>query len=172
MTKYIMISFSILLANFSFGASPDNKFDLTMSHILKNYLVIQENLAKDSKADTHILAKKIYEDSKKLLISEAPKKLRPHYKNTPSQIQSASLELSNHTLSLDKVRNSFKILSRAISNWVEMAEPKGVQIFYCDMAKSSWIQKTGVIRNPYFGKQMLSCGEEIKHKGGHNHPHN
>lgn len=30
---------------------------------------------------------------------------------------------------------------------------------YCPMKKAYWISNTSAIRNPYFGKQMLSCGK-------------
>ena len=29
------------------------------------------------------------------------------------------------------------------------------------MAKAKWIQKPGTLRNPYYGKSMLDCGEKI-----------
>ena len=30
---------------------------------------------------------------------------------------------------------------------------------YCPMKKAYWLSKDAVIRNPYYGKQMLSCGQ-------------
>ena len=30
---------------------------------------------------------------------------------------------------------------------------------YCPMKKAYWLSKDPVIRNPYYGKQMLSCGQ-------------
>jgi hypothetical protein len=35
----------------------------------------------------------------------------------------------------------------------------GVRIAYCPMAKKSWLQKGTEITNPYYGSQMLRCGE-------------
>jgi hypothetical protein len=29
---------------------------------------------------------------------------------------------------------------------------------YCPMKKATWLSESSAIRNPYFGKQMLSCG--------------
>ena len=34
-----------------------------------------------------------------------------------------------------------------------------VRVAYCPMAKESWLQKESEIRNPYYGKSMLTCGE-------------
>ena len=51
---------------------------------------------------------------------------------------------------------------------IKNEHPDGYGTAYCPMAKSWWIQKDGTINNPYFGKQMLTCGsfkdyaEELK----------
>ena len=34
-----------------------------------------------------------------------------------------------------------------------------VRIAYCPMAKKSWLQKGTEIANPYYGSEMLRCGE-------------
>lgn len=37
-------------------------------------------------------------------------------------------------------------------------------LFMCPMAKGyqKWVQTTGKLNNPYFGSEMLECGEELK----------
>lgn len=35
----------------------------------------------------------------------------------------------------------------------------GVKIGYCPMVKKYWVQKDGEVHNPYYGSQMLTCGE-------------
>ena len=40
--------------------------------------------------------------------------------------------------------------------WEDVPEGK---VAYCPMAKKSWVQKEPEIRNPYYGKSMLTCGE-------------
>jgi len=47
---------------------------------------------------------------------------------------------------------------------IEYLERENVQTgqyveVYCDMAKASWLQMDRKIRNPYYGKEMLECGE-------------
>lgn len=34
-----------------------------------------------------------------------------------------------------------------------------VKVAYCSMADKSWLQKGETIQNPYFGSEMLECGE-------------
>jgi Protein of unknown function (DUF3347) len=37
--------------------------------------------------------------------------------------------------------------------------PSGVKTAFCPMANKSWLQKGDTIKNPYFGSEMLECGE-------------
>lgn len=62
---------------------------------------------------------------------------------------------------LSVAREKFKRLSKPIVKWVEKTRPKGVEIAYCPMAGAKWVQGEGPLRNPYYGSQMLECGEKI-----------
>jgi len=67
---------------------------------------------------------------------------------------------------IEKAKDSFKILSKALVSYVkgsgrEHALISGIKIFYCPMAEQVWLQKTAVVQNPYLGKEMLLCGNEI-----------
>lgn len=60
-------------------------------------------------------------------------------------------------------RDAFAALSDAViaagnaEGWKDVGE---VKLAYCQMAKRSWLQKDEAqIRNPYYGSQMLTCGE-------------
>jgi hypothetical protein len=62
---------------------------------------------------------------------------------------------------IEELRTSFKVLSEVYlenGNKKEMAQ---YQKASCPMAKAKWIQKPGSLRNPYYGKSMLDCGEKI-----------
>lgn len=36
---------------------------------------------------------------------------------------------------------------------------QGLVVVYCSMAPGRWLQKEGAVRNPYFGDEMLTCGD-------------
>lgn len=79
---------------------------------------------------------------------------------------------------LPAARKDFYRLSMAAADLVmqwrkqRSAVATEVRVFQCPMAKSAvpsaetnngrWLQLTGTIRNPYFGAEMLECGEEVK----------
>jgi membrane fusion protein, copper/silver efflux system len=66
---------------------------------------------------------------------------------------------------IEGLREQFKPLSLALAQLVEKTEVAGHGIYFCPMADGYWIQKTGEIRNPYFGKEMLTCGERVSKVG-------
>lgn len=58
-------------------------------------------------------------------------------------------------------RNAFVDLSAHMTELI-----KGVQVTFdpvyeitCPMKKASWLSSDATVKNPYFGKQMLSCGK-------------
>jgi Cu(I)/Ag(I) efflux system membrane fusion protein len=58
-------------------------------------------------------------------------------------------------------RERFKPLSAALIQHLEQKHVQTGQYFeaYCDMAKAGWLQAGRTLRNPYYGKEMLECGE-------------
>jgi hypothetical protein len=57
-------------------------------------------------------------------------------------------------------RETFQTLS---VNFFELAKlvdlsPSPVYQFYCPMKKAIWLSSENAVKNPYYGKQMLTCG--------------
>jgi hypothetical protein len=62
---------------------------------------------------------------------------------------------------LKKQREAFAVLSE---NMISVARnfklsDKPVHVQYCPMKKASWLSAETDIRNPYYGSNMLTCGE-------------
>lgn len=62
---------------------------------------------------------------------------------------------------IDDLRSSFKNLSKVYMSHADKDGMNGLIRASCPMANAKWIQKTGSIKNPYYGKSMLECGEKI-----------
>ncbi len=66
---------------------------------------------------------------------------------------------------LEKKRESFEMISNAFYDIIRTIRPDGVTAYYqyCSMAFNDkgayWLSNSDSIRNPYFGKKMLICGE-------------
>lgn len=60
---------------------------------------------------------------------------------------------------LKAARTAFGPLSDAVIAAAKAANLGDVKVAYCPMVKQSWLQKEDKIKNPYYGSQMLTCGE-------------
>ncbi len=59
--------------------------------------------------------------------------------------------------SLKSARTAFEKLSDKAKQLA--AGQPGYYVVYCPMLKKDWVQTTEKIANPYYGKEMLTCGE-------------
>jgi hypothetical protein len=80
----------------------------------------------------------------------------------------ASLETGLLSGDLARAKEAFVPLSRVLVAYVkgsgrEAGRSEGIKILYCPMKKESWLQKGGKVENPFLGKDMLLCGNEIKY---------
>lgn len=65
-----------------------------------------------------------------------------------------------HTGDLATQRTAFKQLSAVVTPLV--ADNKDYVVMNCPMAQADWIQTDAKVRNPYYGKSMLTCGAPKK----------
>jgi membrane fusion protein, copper/silver efflux system len=72
-------------------------------------------------------------------------------------------------MDLETARLDYAILSTAIADLARenhLHHTEGLHLFECPMAPSvgtgRWLQRSADIKNPFFGSDMLTCGEEIQ----------
>ena len=117
--------------------------------VLNHYLTIQTNLANDSvqglDAHAKAIAAAIKGDSMKMLSPDVAKQA----------------ETLAQAKDLKAARAAFKPLSASLVKYLaDKKAGKGVyHEAYCPMADANWLQTGKDIKNPYFGKEMLDCGE-------------
>jgi hypothetical protein len=61
---------------------------------------------------------------------------------------------------LSALRKSLDLASRLVIRYLtdNGMEKDGVYFYYCPMTKGNWVSASSNVENPYFGKEMLSCG--------------
>lgn len=107
-----------------------------------SYVKVQESLAADDF--------KTSLEAHKNLCQKDLKNLKAEYKDCSKKFKD-----------IDDLRTSFKTLSEVYIKHGDKKEMKGLITASCPMAEAKWIQKNGPLRNPYYGKSMLECGEKI-----------
>ena len=117
--------------------------------VLDHYLKIQAELAKDSikGLDEHAgaIAKAVKGDAMKMLSPDVAKEA----------------ETLAQAKDIKAARQAFKPLSASLVKYLADSKAgKGTyHEAYCPMVKASWLQTEKTIKNPYMGKEMLTCGE-------------
>lgn len=62
---------------------------------------------------------------------------------------------------IDTQRDYFAVLSENMIVVTKALKTNAIPVYqqYCPMKKVSWLSESAAIKNPYYGKQMLSCGQ-------------
>jgi hypothetical protein len=151
-TARLLLALAVIAAPVA-GFSAEDKMDSLLMEpiksVLDNYLAIQKELTKDSVkgVDKHAtaIAKAVKGDDMKMLPAEVAQ-------------QAETLAAAKD---IKKAREAFKPLSASLVKYLaDNNAGKGrYHEAYCPMAKASWLQTEKEVRNPYYGKSMLDCGE-------------
>ncbi len=142
-------------------------FDKQMMPILTEYLKIPKTLSEDKTEGIKTSADKIVKLADKLDPGTVKGMHAKHYKNIPQNIKAAAVKLSK-AKDIKSMREALKDLSKPMAMWATMSKPKGISVMYCSMAPGSWLQRSTLVANPYYGSKMLRCGEIVAGKGAKN----
>jgi hypothetical protein len=115
--------------------------------VLDPYLKIQEALADDSMDGVKANAGNIATAATAL---GAP----------AMKIDTTALQLAS-TTDIADARDKFGALSEAVDAYMtglKLKAPEGVKVAVCPMVHKPWLQADGTINNPYYGKNMPTCG--------------
>ncbi len=135
--------------------SPVPASQLAFEEIVDQYYLIHEALANDTTAGVDEAATKVAR-----LASEAQQKSTG--KNPDFQaIGRAATGLKGKNL--EQARQQFFELSKPIIAELKRnpSVRKSAFAYNCSMAKKSWVQGKKEVRNPYYGKSMLKCGQPL-----------
>ena len=120
--------------------------------IVDPYLKIQAALADDSIEGVHSNAAGI--------VTAATALGSPAMKIDTAALQLAAASEAQPP-DINDVREKFGTLSDAIDGYMtglHLVPPDGVKVASCPMVKKPWMQEGNAIANPYYGKEMLTCG--------------
>lgn len=122
------------------------------------YMPIQEALAGDSVTVIAGQAAKVAAEAEAILKTGREKPTLDAIEDLEAVVAAAK---GMKGTEIEALRAQFKPLSRAVGRLVERQAVAGHGIYYCPMADAYWIQKSGAVKNPYYGAKMLGCGEVV-----------
>lgn len=149
MTRFHTFFFGLCLlgATAARAAGPDP----AVQSMMTQYLTIQSQLAADSIDQVKAAALEIEKGAKGATSD----------KGMAQQAARAAAKVAG-AKDLVQARKEFKELSKPFVKWAERNKPADVEVVYCSMAGAKWVQTKGDVRNPYYGKEMLECGEKVQ----------
>jgi hypothetical protein len=146
-------------------AVTDPKLKDQMQHIYDAYLLMQTALVNNKTAEAASHAISISQLISSFDPANIPAEQKQTYEAHAAKIQELATGISN-TPDIRAQRNSFSPLSNQIYELViAFGNDQPVYQAHCPMAfdgkGASWLSNKTEIRNPYYGDDMLECGEVI-----------
>ncbi|MCL6216873.1 efflux RND transporter periplasmic adaptor subunit [Zunongwangia pacifica] len=137
-------------------------FQSVLKPVIQDYLQLKDDLVASDAASAMQAAKKASAKINNIDTSELNKMLTSHFKVLQDKFKAIS-----DTAAIAAQRENFIALSQnmiaLVSNFDEIEE---IYIQRCPMANNNkgatWLSKNKEIKNPYFGDQMLGCGEILE----------
>jgi hypothetical protein len=154
--KSLIIATTILLATFSAkAANPSLSQLLSLYYDVKNALVNSDAGTASTKAAEFV--KTINSVDMSTLSADEHKAFMPLHAKL-----SADADAIAKSTDLNAQREKFKTLSSNIYTLAKAVKLSTDPVYqlYCPMQKSYWLSGEAVVKNPYYGKKMLTCGNE------------
>jgi hypothetical protein len=124
---------------------------LATDSVLSNYLYFAESLVMNNSVEANINYNK----------------LKQSVNNNTAASSIQSIVKGSKDTSIQQLRIVLEKLATPITNYAKLNNKSGTKLFkvYCSMAfdfkGAYWISKDTIKRNPYFGNEMLDCGDII-----------
>ena len=146
-----------------------NAANTALAASIDGYLAIGRALSSDTTTDIGVSARKVVDSMDALIALSLPE--RPHFWHEHPEAAAVKDEAGKlvRVRTLAEARQEFAELSRAFSKLlhatgVPKTYKKELQDAHCPMypagSKGSvWVQAKGAVKNPFFGKAMLSCSD-------------
>jgi Cu(I)/Ag(I) efflux system membrane fusion protein len=143
-------------------------FNMSYQQLLNSYFNLKDALVASDTAKANIATQALLINSDSLKINEIRDDTSGVIKETARTFTSTISGSASALLkenSLEAKRKEFEMISDALYTLTQTVKYSGQKIYYqyCPMAFDNkgayWLSDQSIIRNPYFGDQMLECGE-------------
>jgi len=142
------------------GLFAESMFDMTMQELSKDYIEVQKILAADKTEGVNEIAGNMLKKAGKLDAKKAKGEHASKYAKIPEQLKKSAMSLKK-AKNIKSMRKAFGEMSKPMAMWTSLNKPDETYVVYCPMAKKSWLQDSEEVANPYYGSEMLKCGEVV-----------
>lgn len=125
------------------------------NQVLTAYYGVKNALVSDNATEAQARAKVLL-----TALNNIPADQQNGWRTYIDKLQFDSCHISEST-ALDHQREHFASLSKNMFEAVKALKQNNTPVYeqYCPMKRTTWLSETTAIQNPYYGKQMLTCGK-------------
>lgn len=151
-------------ASYTPPAGVDAKVTESLKPVIDGYLKLKNALAADNRKDAAAAGKTIIDALAGVNTGAMTTAQKSVYDGLVADIREHAEHTSTNASNIAHQREHFEMLSKDLYDLVKTFGG-GQKLFYahCPMAfdnkGASWVSESEEIRNPYFGDEMLECGE-------------
>jgi hypothetical protein len=131
----------------------------SVNDVVKSYLDIKNALATDNSKAANDAAKKFTNDLKSISADKMDAKQKAVWQKYAEKLRFDGQHISE-TTEIKHQREHFGNLSANMITVLKALKGNEMTLYqqYCPMEKKSWLNESAAIKNPYFGKEMPTCG--------------
>lgn len=142
-------------------------FNESFDVMLNDYYSVKDALSADDTVNANSAAGQLAMHSSNLALDEIKGDSTGDIKNTALNFtgtMTGSAKALSAEPKLEAKRKEFEMITDALYNLIRVVKYDGSKIYYlfCPMAFNDkgayWLSNESEVRNPYFGKKMLTCG--------------
>jgi hypothetical protein len=157
--KTIFLSLTLLVA-FAQVKAQDATSSSPIGGVLTAYFGVKNALTTDNNEATKSKAKELLAAVTAVQTGSLTAEQKTLWTSYADKLSFDSRHISE-SAAIDHQREHFASLSKNMIEVVKGLKLNTAVVYqqYCPMKKSSWLSESAAIRNPYYGKQMLTCGK-------------
>jgi len=158
--KSLILSTILLFSSFAGHSAPLLSSAGHLSPLLNLYLDIKDALVSSDAATATAKAAEFTKVVNAVDVNSLTAAEQTAFKPLQQKLSADADQIAT-AVDLAAQRAAFKAFSDhvyALSKAVKLSDEPVYQQ-YCPMKKSYWLSKDAAIKNPYYGKQMLTCGK-------------
>jgi hypothetical protein len=154
------VSLLIVLTSFSTVKAQDQSAAPAVNKVLAAYIDVKNALTTDDNAVTKTKASELLSAINAVSMDKFTPVQHKLWMTYSEKLQFDSRHISESN-AIDHQREHFTSLSKNLYEVVKGLKLNTTTVYeqYCPMKKATWLSETSSIKNPYYGKQMLTCGK-------------
>jgi hypothetical protein len=141
-------------------SSLDSEVQTSLNKMLVNYYAVKNALITDDGKTANAQAGELVKTLASVPMKKMTEEQHKVFMDLSDKIKTGAEQISKN-MEVKKQRSYFNDLSNNVFALVKGLKANANPVYqqYCPMAKGYWLSDNSAVKNPYYGKSMLTCGK-------------